>query len=59
MALGVVAVLRRLPARARRPVAIGMGATSVALFGFFAPVLLGVPVGQRWLDATRWLPHWG
>lgn len=59
MALGVVAVLRRLPARARRPASIGLAATAVALFGFFAPVLLGVPVSQRWLDATRWLPHWG
>ena len=58
MCLGVVAVLRGLPARAARNTGLGFAtATAIAAAAYF-PAWTGVRVGESWFEGLRLLPHW-
>jgi dolichyl-phosphate-mannose-protein mannosyltransferase len=57
MCLAAVAALRHLPARGRRPVAVGFGALVVAAGVAFMPLWTATPL-PGWTRHLRWLSSW-
>lgn len=58
MCLAVVSTLRRMPSRARNPVAMGYAVLVALVAVAYLPVWMDLPVSQGWLDGLQWVPTW-
>jgi dolichyl-phosphate-mannose--protein O-mannosyl transferase len=58
MCLGVVATLRKLPARLGRDLGIAFAALVAAAALAYIPIWIGAWVGRSWVSRLRLLPRW-